>query len=244
MAAAAKKMPILLFTAQVVEGHTGPMLQIAEAMVKRGYEAVFVSAREFETKIQRLGAEYVATPGAFEMASPTFLEERAKLPPGPAKVTFEQEVIFFQPMARRTQIIQETLEKLRERTPDQQVIIVEEAASMSVYPFKYGRPLPNGFAEFPKTICINVIPLWLQSVDTGPFMLGLPQDSTESGRLRNQALNQLMLVGPLMQMVEMQKKYMREAGATSFPSADRMPLDGWITSMGKQYQELFPTPSG
>jgi hypothetical protein len=160
------------------------------AVLGKGYEVVFITSPEFEPRVHRMGAEYIPTLRAFELAGPNFHEDNAKLPVGPPRLINEMESIFFKPMPQRAQVIHDTLEMLRQREgPDRQIIVVQEAVSMAVMPFKYGRALPKGYEEFPKTISINIIPLSLQSIDTAPFTMGLPPDSTESGRLRNQALS-------------------------------------------------------
>jgi len=53
-----QKRPLLLFTALPGDRHSGPVLQIAEYMVKRRYEVVFVASKELEDKIRRIGEEY------------------------------------------------------------------------------------------------------------------------------------------------------------------------------------------
>lgn len=58
---------------------------------------------------------------------------------------------------------------------------------------KYGRPPPPGFEHdgFPKVIGLSATMLAVRSQDTAPYFLGLPPDSTESGRLRNKALEHI-----------------------------------------------------
>ena len=122
-----------------------------------------------------------------------------------------QETFFFKPLPHRTRIIEETLSKLRERNPGRQIIIVAD------HPFKYRRKLPQGFVKFPKTMGISIAPLYLQSMDTAPFMLALPPDSTVSGRLRNQELYKLILNGSWKQWRESHADALLKADATSLP---------------------------
>ena len=128
-----------------------------------------------------------------------------------------QETFFFKPLPHRTRIIDETLSTLRERKPGRQIIIVADTASASIHPFKHGRKLPQGFVKFPKTIGISIAPLYLQNIDTAPFILALPPDSTVSGHLRNQELYKLMLNEPWKQWRESHADALLKADATSLP---------------------------
>ncbi|TLD03227.1 uncharacterized protein PgNI_12435 [Pyricularia grisea] len=83
-----------------------------------------------------------------------------------------------------------TLEALRSEQPGQQIVILMDLISGAANPLLHGAPLPRGFAERPPVLAYNVVPLALPGVDVGPFGLGLPPDSTESGRARNRLLHE------------------------------------------------------
>ena len=156
-------------------------------------------------------------------------ERQLNLSTGFQRAFVVQEILFFKPLPHRTRIIEETLSTLRERNPGRQIIIVADTAAASIHPFKFGRKLPRGVVKFPKTIGISIAPLYLQSIDTAPYMLALPPDSTVSGRLRNQELYKLMLNGPWKQWREFHTDALLKADATSLPDADTMPLDAYLT---------------
>lgn len=221
-----------------IHGHFNPVAQIAEEMVKRGYDVVFVIGHEFEAKVKQIGAEWVPTLSAFELVTPEFQREIVKLEPSLRGVVYSQTNIFLKPMPERAQIIQNTLENLRQREPDRQIIVLDEALSMAIYPFKLGKPPPKGFKEFPKTIAFNVIPLYVKSRDTAPFLLGIPPDSSEAGRRRNEELWKKVMAAEYGELVEVQKRYLKEAGATRFPEVY---FDAWATTKDVCFQMCIPS---
>lgn len=199
---------------------------------------MYVIGHEFEAKIKQIGAEWIPTLSAFELNTLEFQKEIVKLEPSLRGVLYSQEHIFLKPMPERAQIIQNTLERLREQEPDRQIIVLDEALSHAIYPFKLGRPPPKGFKEFPKTICFNVIPLYLKSRDCGPFLLGAIPDSSEEGRKKNAELWEKVMAAEYGEYVEIQKKYLKEAGATQFPE---FPYDAWLTSKDVSFQMCIPS---
>lgn len=109
---------------------------------------------------------------------------------------------------------------------------------MAVYPFKLGKSPPKGFEEFPKTISFNVIPLFIKSCDTAPFLLGIPPDSSPSGQQRNKELWKALMAAEFGDYVKVQNKYLEEAGATRFPE---VPLDGMILTKDVCFQMCIPS---
>lgn len=110
--------------------------------------------------------------------SPEAAARLAPMPMGLARFAMQQACIFYKSLPARVQAVGETLERLRARDAQQQIIVVEDVVNMGTMPFVYGRPLPAGFDSLPQTIGISPVPLMVQSQDTAPFMLGLPPDST------------------------------------------------------------------
>jgi MGT family glycosyltransferase len=221
-----------------IPGHFNPTARIAEELVNRGYDVVYVIGHEFEAKVKQIGAQWVSTLSAFDLVTPEFQKEIVKLEPSLRGFLYSQTHIFLKHMPERAQIIQDTLESLRQREPGRQIIVLDEAFSMAIYPFKLGRPAPKGFKEFPKTIGFNVIPLYIKSCDTAPFLLGIPPDSSEAGRQRNDELWKGVMAAEFGEYVEVQKKYLKEAGATQFPG---VPLDGFILTKDVCFQMCIPS---
>ncbi|KAH8887244.1 putative glycosyltransferase [Thozetella sp. PMI_491] len=232
------KKPLLLFTCFGAHSHVFPTIQIAEEMIKRGYDVVFVVGPEFEAQVIRIGAEWVPTISAFELLTPEFHEEISRLEPNTAGFLYAHEHIFLKPIPQRAQVIQNSLESLRQREPGRQIIVLEEALSTAIYPFKLGRPPPKGFKEFPKTISFNIIPLFIKSRDTAPFLLGIPPDSSEAGRQRNEKVWKEIMATKYGEWVKIQTKYLKEAGATQFPD---IPFDAWATTKDACFQMCIPS---
>ncbi|TEA21432.1 UDP-glucosyltransferase B1 [Colletotrichum sidae] len=187
-----KKRPYLVFCSANASGHTFPLIQIAAEMIQRGFEATFITGEEFHPQIKRMGAEHVVVP---ELMAPDVMEARSKIPAGTPRLQYDMDHFFIRPIPTVHKILVSTLESVRERRPNQQVIIVHETFFMGLTPLMYGAPLPRGYPVRPPVIDINVTPIIVGSIDTGPFGPALPPDSTPSGRARNQLLNQ-MFFGP------------------------------------------------
>src|SRR4051812_22901246 len=100
-------------------------------------------------------------------------------------------------MPSRHTSLKSLLEMVQEREPGREVILLPETASMATIPFFCGASLPKGYTRMPKTIGLSVVPIFVTSRDTAPFGPGLPPDATESGRVRNQMLHEMIRLGPL-----------------------------------------------
>lgn len=225
------KKPLLVMTAAPVAGHSSPPLQIAQEMIARGFEVVFMSSLEFKEKIERLGAEfYETTPFWIEGG----LEFRETIPAGMPRMLWDLQNVFIGAIPARSATLRSLLEMLHERDPSRDIVVVAEALSMAVLPFMYGAPLPKGYTKFPKVISISVIPLALSSIDTAPFGLGLPPDSTESGRGRNMALNDFMRQGPFKTSEDLQQETLKTCGCTSLP--EQFMFNAWVDSYDTTFQ--------
>ncbi|ORY68473.1 uncharacterized protein BCR38DRAFT_423372 [Pseudomassariella vexata] len=231
-----KKSPLLVMTAAPATGHTAPAVHVAREMVKRGFEVIFMSALEFKDSIIKVGAEF------YEMSSlwpEGTLEEREKFPVGFPRLVFDLEKIFTDRLPSRSANLRSLLEMVKQRDPSRQIIMVAETCSMAVLPFMYGAPLPKGYTKFPKVININVIPLPVGSIDTGPFGPGLPPDSTESGRARNKLIAQLMEQGPFKGAIEHHKHVLDSLGCKDL-TAGHM-FDKWVESYDTTFQLCSPS---
>lgn len=203
--------PHLVFCAAPADGHTNPPMRIAGEMIKRGFAVTFIAGAQFEDQIQALGAEVVLTP---PMLNPKMEAERNAIPAGIPRLLYDLKAIFIGQIAQRWELLKTTLERLRKRDPTREIVVVAETCFMGAIPLVLGAPLPEGFTSRPKVLNLNVIPYVATSIDTAPFGPGLPPDSTESGRARNQLLNQLMVAGPFAEPIAFQEKILKELGTT------------------------------
>nr|RBQ92425.1 hypothetical protein FVER53263_11316 [Fusarium verticillioides] len=98
---------------------------------------------------------------------------------------------------------------------------------MGANPISLGGPLPKGYTKRPKVINSNPIPYMATSIDTAPFGPGLPPDSTESGRARNQFMNQMMVGGPFADVIAHQEEVLKNLGATEILEP-QIPFHYWM----------------
>ncbi|OLN85845.1 4'-demethylrebeccamycin synthase 5 [Colletotrichum chlorophyti] len=234
-----KKRPYLVFCSAAVSGHTFPLLQIAAEMIQRGFEATYIGGEEFHPQIKRMGAAHVQTPAA---VSPEQMEVRSKIPAGMPRVMWDLSNIFVKPVPKLFAILMDTLEKIREERPNQQVVIVHETFFMGLTPMMYGTPMPKGYSTRPPVIDINVTPVVATSIDTGPFGPGLPPDATESGRARNKLLNEMFFspMGPFFAVAQEYSDILKSLGAarTAVPAAL---FETWQTSYDVTLQLCTPS---
>ncbi|RYP41318.1 hypothetical protein DL769_011584 [Monosporascus sp. CRB-8-3] len=236
------KKPLLFFTAFPAEGHANPVLKVAHGMIARGYDVVFHCSKDFEARIRAMGAEFAESPGLLNLASPEVLAQAQAMPPGLDSFFFAFLNLFLKPIPVLAENLGRALEDVRAREgPDRQIILMAELCSGGVLPFRYGRPAPRGFdGAFPRTIGLSAIGLGVRSVDTAPYMLGLPPDSTESGRLRNAALARLMDAGPAKPALDAMAELMREAGAAEPPPGGFSLMDTWFLAPDVALQMCLP----
>ncbi|GJN80249.1 hypothetical protein PLIIFM63780_003774 [Purpureocillium lilacinum] len=220
-----RKKPLLFFTSFPGEGHTNPVLAIAASLVAKGYEVAYLCSPGYRNRITEAGAEFIELPWELRGQS---IEERMdleKVPIGLDRAAKQLSHVFYKDLRIRVEAVTRALEELRARDPSRQIIMVEDGPNMGAMPFRYGRSLPRGFSEMPKTIGISPTPLMLRSQDTAPFILGLPPDSSHSGRQRNEWLHRLVHDGPFKPLVEAWQRALHECDCTVVPSGS--PLSAW-----------------
>lgn len=242
MESTSDEKPILFFTALPGEGHTYPLLNIASAMIKRGYEVVFHGGAQFEASIVKMGAEFSPVPGLLDhvgdpesvpVESDAIKDRRLGL------LVFGLTKFLYESMVSRTEAMEAALVKVREDKPNRQVIIVHELCSMNVTPFRFGRPLPRGFDAFPRTIGIGAVSISSTSIDTAPFSMGLPFDTSPACTLRNKELHRLANEGPWQPLFKCARQVMEKSGCTKVP--DENPLDLWYSTPDICFQMCSPS---
>uniref|UniRef100_L2FMA4 Udp-glucuronosyl udp-glucosyltransferase n=1 Tax=Colletotrichum fructicola (strain Nara gc5) TaxID=1213859 RepID=L2FMA4_COLFN len=187
--------PLLLVTSFPGDGHTGPLLRVAADLVQRGWDVAYLAASQYEPKIRAMGAEFFEAPDPFTPAKFAELGSQRDIPVGPRRYAHTIGCVFLDDLPARTETLQETLEVLRARDLGRQIVVVEDGPNMASVPW---RPCP----------------LIMQSVDCAPTPLGLPPDTSDSGRLRNAALNQLINDGPFKKLHEKRDAVFRSLGCT------------------------------
>lgn len=230
-----RQLPLLVMSACPLDGHMLPTLHVGRELVKKGFEIVFMTSDEFRPQVEGIGAEWYGMPPLF----PPGAEERRQQIPVAVRFLHDIEECFLPAITIRTLLMRALLEMVRERDPAREVVIVTESLALAVVAFQHGAPLPKGYDAFPKTIGLNVVPLVVSSVDTAPFGMGLPPDATESGRLRNQALNAGLLQGPFKSLVAQHERILADLGCTA--GAGGKLFDDWLQCFDTAFQMCSPS---
>jgi UDP:flavonoid glycosyltransferase YjiC (YdhE family) len=223
--------PMLFFTALPGEGHTYPLITIASSMIQRGYPVVFHGGAQFEADVLAMGAEFSPIPSMLDpVPDPEAVMAAGKAIADSRLPLFVHGLVNFlySTMPVRTQLLEDALIKLRERYTTRQIIIIHELCSMNVTPFAYGRPVPKGFTSFPKTVGIGAVNISAPSLDTAPFSMGLPYDTSPACLLRNKELHKLANQGPWLPLLEAAERAMRNAGCTTVPESH--PFATWYAA--------------
>ncbi|KAM0352897.1 hypothetical protein ACHAPU_001780 [Fusarium lateritium] len=218
------KKPHLVFAATPVDGHTNPLIRIAEDLVRRGFEITFIAGDQFESVITDIGAKHV-TVGS--LINPKLMAEREAVPAGVPRLLYDIRHIFTGQTPDRWRILKGVLEDIRAKDPEREVVIMPETCYMGANPISLGAPLPKGYVTRPKVLNLNPIPYTATSIDTAPFGPGLPPDSTESGRARNQFMNQMMVGGPFAEVIAHQDEVLKGLGVTEILEP-QIPFHHWI----------------
>jgi len=234
--------PLLFFTALPGEGHTYPLITIASSMIKRGYPIFFHGGTQFEADVLAMGAEFSPIPSMLDpVPDPEAVMAAGKAITDTGVPLFVHGLVNFlyNTMPVRTQLLEDTIMKLKERDPARQIIIIHELCSMNVMPFAYGRPIPKGFTSFPKTIGIGAVNISAPSLDTAPFSMGLPYDTSRACLLRNKELHKLANQGPWLPLFRSAQRAMRDSECTNIPEVH--PFGTWYTAPDMCFQMCSPS---
>ncbi|KAF5001424.1 hypothetical protein FGRMN_1020 [Fusarium graminum] len=218
------KKPHVVLAATPADGHTNPLIRIAEALVYRGFEITFIGGDRFESAITGIGAKYVAVGSLVNLK---LMAEREAIPAGVPRLLYDIRHIFTGKTPDRWRILKGVLEDIRAKDPEREVVIMPETCYMGANPISLRAPLPKGYITRPKVINLNPIPYMATSIDTAPFGPGLPPDSTESGRAQNQFMNQMMVGGPFAEIIVHQDEVLKELGVTEILES-QIPFHHWM----------------
>ncbi|GAB1312616.1 hypothetical protein MFIFM68171_02826 [Madurella fahalii] len=163
--------PLLVVLAYSASGHTQGLLQISRHLVSRGFTIHFITSTEYRASVEKIGAEFVENPWDLQAARPT--------PPDGRRDMFEDlKHVFADATPTIFGVLRDTLERLREQHPDREILILQDTMAQGVAPFKYGAPLPKGYASFPKVISFHTSIYVTKDYSVPPFGPGLPYDPT------------------------------------------------------------------
>lgn len=213
------KMHILVATVPVI-GHFEVMRAIAADLVSHGFKVSFLTASCFRARIEPTGCRFVSLDGEadfdwdhHEQVVPAMnhraLREQFNSSPREglnyALVTF-----FIAQMVSQFGSVQKFLAEAYSLCPEELVIMLQDAFFMGTLPPLLGAPglKPAGL------ISVGISPLVLSSIDTAPFNMALPPDSSEEGRRRNATLNKEAQTVIYGQSQEAFVTKLKEAGGT------------------------------
>jgi UDP:flavonoid glycosyltransferase YjiC (YdhE family) len=168
-------------------GHILPLHTIGSDLARRGYPVTFVTGSAFAGLFKNSPMRFVPFNGKadFDLGKAVLLPERQVLPGGPAQLDYDVRHIFADPIPAQHERIQSLLAELEHCAPGSPLIVIHDTTFMGLWPVLLGTPGIRPTA----VIGVGVTPLTLTSIDTAPFGLGLPPDSSEAGRARNRQLN-------------------------------------------------------
>lgn len=195
----------ILVAAVPIIGHFEVMRAIAADLVIRGFNVSFLTASCFRSRVEPTGCRFVSLDGVadfdwdhHEQVVPTMNHQalREQFCSSPrAGVNYALVTFVLAQMASQFESVQKFLTKAYSSYPEELVIMLQDLFFMGALPPLLGaRGLkPAGL------ISMGICPLMISSIDTAPFNMALPPDSSEEGRRRNAILNeeaQTVLYGP------------------------------------------------
>lgn len=179
-------MSRVIVCASPIYGHFAPMRSIAADLVLRGHQVTFLTGSEYRKPVEGIGATFAALEGTADLDFSKLAgsEERLDLPPGLPQLEWDLRNLFI----GRIPDQHRSLQRLLAEAGDEPVVVIAENVFMGIGPMMLGAPGLRPAA----LIGVGVVPLTLTSVDTAPFGMGLPPDSSEEGRARNREANGVM----------------------------------------------------
>ncbi|MCJ1396375.1 hypothetical protein MMC18_009265 [Xylographa bjoerkii] len=230
-----KTKPHVLVCALPAYGHFDKLRIIAADFVVRGYKVTFITGTCFRSSAEKTGARFIPLRGAadfdFEKMDETW-PQRKLLEPGPAHLNFDLIQIFMAPMKDQYECVQEFLANAAATAPNESIVIVQDPAFVGTFPPALGAPglRPTGI------ISMGIFPLAISSIDTAPFNMGLPPDSSPEGRQRNVA----MLAGFKQVLGPAQAAWTANLTALGATDTTSWIFDRWVTAPDLYLQLSIP----
>lgn len=191
-------MSRILVAASPVYGHFAPLNWVAAFLADRGHDVTLLSHEQFRAKAdENVWYEAFTGEAGADLEQVFTSPERLAVPAGPEQFAWDMCNIFVKAMAPQHRDLQRVIAE----AGDEPVILIYETGFLGAVPSLFGVTGPR-----PATaIGLGPVSFTLSSADTAPFGLGLPPDSSEEGRARNQEANAFMqgqLLGPAQELFE------------------------------------------
>jgi UDP:flavonoid glycosyltransferase YjiC (YdhE family) len=186
----------ILVAASPIYGHFAPLNLVAAFLADRGHDVTLLSHEEFRAKAAG-NVRYEAFTGEAggDLEQVFTSPDRLAVPAGPERFAWDMRNVFVKVMAPQHRDLQHIIAEAGEEP----VILIYETGFMGAVPSLFGVTGPR-----PATaIGLGPVSFTLSSADVAPFGMGLPPDSSEEGRARNQEANafvQGQLLGPAQEL--------------------------------------------
>ncbi|MDX3850763.1 glycosyltransferase [Streptomyces sp. AK02-01A] len=179
-------MAHVLVASTPIYGHFAPMRSIARSLIEKGHDVTFLTGSGFREAVESAGATFAALSGDadYDAEAVSASEERLAVPVGIPRFEWDMRNMFLKAVPAQ----HAALQRLLAEAGDQPPIVLVETGFWGVFPILRGAPGIRPAA----VITVGTVPLVLSSVDTAPFGMGLPADSSPAGRERNQEANILL----------------------------------------------------
>lgn len=167
-------MSRLLLATMPQQGHTAPVLPLARELVARGHDVRWYAGARFHAPVEASGARLV--PMRSGDVDPTWVEDLPdRPPPGVRQLGSDLEHLFVRPVPGHVADLEA---ELAARPADAVVCDIGLVEAARALHERGGPPWAT----------VGVVPLFVRSVDTAPFGLGLRPARGPAGRVRDRAL--------------------------------------------------------
>lgn len=184
--------PIIIGTAFPVAGHSLLPVRLLEDLVERGYDVkAFIGSAQYQERLAKSAIDLVQVETSWWM-TPDVVNGQFGVPDGPPRFVYHVKHFFLDATPTVMAVLRNTLESVRSRYPDRQVVLLHESGYMGALPFLYGSPPPEGYSEFPKVITVSPSVNSMSSVDLFPAGPGLQPDHSEEGRRKMKMMHDKM----------------------------------------------------
>lgn len=168
------------------DGHARPMIAVADAFVRRGWQVRFLTGARFREQAEAIGAEYLQLPAEADVHEEEAQSERRS---GLRAMNEGATAAFLTPAPAAWAVLRAALQQSPADAVVSELAFVGAAGLGG---------LPE--TERPLSIVCSIFPLGLPSPDIAPFGLGLPPMRGPLNRPRNRLLTRLatsVLLAPL-----------------------------------------------
>ncbi len=187
------------------QGHTAPLLALAQRLVGQGDEVVFFTTAHYRERVEATGAEFVPFDAAYDahdlMVVDPGRESSARRGVGGVKDDLRR--IFLGPVPGQARDLDEILSVFAADC------IVFDTMFFGVLPLA----LRTAPAARPALACVGVMPYVARSADTAPFGIGLAPGRSPLSRARNRLMNWATARLVMSDIGRFARQRMIEAGA-------------------------------